>query len=289
MRSGYDYEDVEEDTATEAAAPAAPSDEQIRAFVEANIGNPALIAETAAQYGVSIEDLSRATGYGQDAVVSYFQQADVSPPAYEPPPTGGLNAVAETTAPPPPEIYEPPQEPEEPIYEPPRPPREIEETPRPPPRPPIEEPPPRPPIEEPPRPPERPPIVERPEPPPPPVDVRPPPPPPIEEVKEPPRPPIREMEERPRSCTSARPFQAGLSPVRSSSRLQRVGGLSAIVSEQSSFIVHNPVPVGAGLISSTGTGAAESGPSSTSSGAFSTWRAVGEQPSSSGRSIMRRF
>lgn len=178
-------------TAYEDSAPAV-SDADIRAFVEANIGNPALIAETAAQYGVSVADLSRATGYDENAVVSYFQQADVSPPAYEPPPTGGLNAVAETTAPPPPEIYEPPQEPEEPIYEPPRPPREIEETPRPPPRPPIEEPPPRPPIEEPPRPPERPPIVERPEPPPPPVDVRPPPPPPIKEVEEPPRPPIEE-------------------------------------------------------------------------------------------------
>ena len=184
-------------TAYEDSAPAV-SDADIRAFVEANIGNPALIAETAAQYGVSVADLSRATGYDENAVVSYFQQADVSPPAYEPPPTGGLNAVAETTAPPPPEIYEPPQEPEEPIYEPPRPPREIEETPRPPPRPPIEEPPPRPPIEEPPRPPERPPIVERPEPPPPPVDVRPPPPPPIEKVEEPPRPPIREIEEPPR-------------------------------------------------------------------------------------------
>jgi len=160
MRSGYDYEDVEEDTAPEAAAPAAPSDEQILAFVQANIGNPALIAETAAQYGVSVEDLSRATGYDSNAVVSYFQQADVAPPAYEPPPTGGLSAVSvaeEPTPPPPPdervyepprpEIYEPPPDPEEPIYEPPRPPREIVERPEPPRRP--DEPPPRP---EPPRP-----------------------------------------------------------------------------------------------------------------------------------------
>jgi hypothetical protein len=147
-------------TAYEDTAPAAPSDEQILAFVQANIGNPALIAETAAQYGVSVEDLSRATGYDSSAVVSYFQQADVAPPAYEPPPTGGLNAVSvaeEPTPPPPPderiyepprpEIYEPPPDPEEPIYEPPRPPREIVERPEPPRRP--DEPPPRP---EPPRP-----------------------------------------------------------------------------------------------------------------------------------------
>jgi len=148
MRSGYDYEDVEEDTAPEAAAPAAPSDEQIRAFVEANIGNPALIAETAAQYGVSVADLSRATGYDSNAVVSYFQQADVAPPS-----TGGLNAtkVQEPPPPPPPDIVEPPRppeiadnppppRPEEPVVEPPRPPeRPIDEPPR---RP--DEPPPRP-------------------------------------------------------------------------------------------------------------------------------------------------
>ena len=142
-------------------APAAPSDEQILAFVQANIDNPALIAETAAQYGVSIDDLSRATGYDANVVVNYFQQADVPPPAYEPPPTGGLTAVAETSVardepsyetpsvkeepvyepppppPPPPEepsVYEPPSPPEEPVYEPPRRPDEPppkDETPRP--------------------------------------------------------------------------------------------------------------------------------------------------------------
>ena len=115
-------EDVYEDTAP------AVSDADIRAFVEANIGNPALIAETAAQYGVSVDDLSRATGYDSNAVVSYFQQADVAPPAYEPPPTGGLNAVSvaeEPTPPPPPDerVYEPPRRPDEPPPrpEPPRP------------------------------------------------------------------------------------------------------------------------------------------------------------------------
>jgi len=135
-------EDVFEDT-----APAAPtvSDEQIKAFVEANIGNPALIAETAAQYGVSVSDLSRATGYDANAVVSYFQQADVAPPAYEPPPTGGLNAVAvaeEPTPPPPPDerVYEPP---DERVYEPPRRPDEPPPRPEPPPlpEPPVVEPP----------------------------------------------------------------------------------------------------------------------------------------------------
>ena len=170
-----------EDTAPEAAAPAAPSDEQILAFVQANIDNPALIAETAAQYGVSVADLSRATGYDANAVVSYFQQADVAPPAYEPPPTGGLNSVVETSSPVVQEVaaetpaqaiariqaeldekkriatenlniaqvnkpvVEPPPPPEKPVVEPPRPPeRPVEEPPR---RP--DEPPPRP---EPPRP-----------------------------------------------------------------------------------------------------------------------------------------
>lgn len=128
------YEDTEEVSAP-AASPAAPSDEQIRAFVEANIGNPALIAETAAQYGVSVADLSRATGYDSNAVVSYFQQADVAPPF-----TGGLNATKVQEPPPPPPTPD--------IVEPPRPP-EIADNPPPPPRP--EEP-----VVEPPRPPERP-------------------------------------------------------------------------------------------------------------------------------------
>jgi len=142
MRSGYDYEDVEEDTAPEAAAPAAPSDEQILAFVQANIDNPALIAETAAQYGVSIADLSRATGFGQDAVVSYFEQHDVAPPTYTPP-------VVETERPEPPPPPPPPD-----IVEPPRPPDIVEPPPPPPPPPPPEPPPtPEPPVIEPPKPP----------------------------------------------------------------------------------------------------------------------------------------
>jgi len=94
MRGGYDYEDVEEETAPEVVAAPTVSDEQIKAFVDANIGNPALIAETAAQYGVSVADLSRATGYDATVVVNYFQQADVAPPS-----VGGLaTTVVDTTA-----------------------------------------------------------------------------------------------------------------------------------------------------------------------------------------------
>jgi len=123
MRGGYDYEESYEDTAPEEVAPTAlatPSDDQILAFVQANIDNPALIAETAAQYGVSVADLSRVTGYGEDAVTSYFDQHDVAPPAYTPPPV----EISKPEPPRPPDepIYEPPPPPpEEPVYEPPKP------------------------------------------------------------------------------------------------------------------------------------------------------------------------
>ena len=137
MRGGYDYEEIEEDTTPEEVAAPTVSDEQIKAFVDANIGNPALIAETAAQYGVSVADLSRATGYDATVVIDYFQQADVAPPS-----VGGLNATkVEEPPPPPPVIVEPPPPPTPPplpdIVEPPRPPP----TPEPPPRP--DEPPPK--------------------------------------------------------------------------------------------------------------------------------------------------
>ena len=140
MRNEYEYYSDYEDTSFEEEAPAAlatPSDDQILAFVQDNIDNPALIAETAAQYGVSVEDLSRVTGYDSNAVVSYFEQADVAPPAYTPPPPV---EVERPEPPPPPDepIYEPPPTPEEPIYEPPPPPpppppeRPVYEPPRPP-------------------------------------------------------------------------------------------------------------------------------------------------------------
>jgi len=111
-----------EDTA-DVSAPAAPSDDQIKAFVQANIDNPALIAQTAAQYGVSVADLSRATGYDPAVVVDYLKQAEVTPA------TGGLNAskVEEPPSPPPEEhIYEPPRIPEKPVVEPPSPPEIVE-------------------------------------------------------------------------------------------------------------------------------------------------------------------
>jgi len=184
------YEDTEEVAAPAASsvAPAPPSDEQILAFVQANIDNPALIAETAAQYGVSVADLSRATGFGSDAVVSYFEQHDVAPPAYTPPPIE-VERPEPPPPPPPPPIVEPPPPPEEPIYDPPPPPP----------------PPPEPPVVEPPRPPV---VVEPPPPPPTPVVVTPP---PIEEkpiVEPPPKdiigspPPVVEASKPPTTTTT---------------------------------------------------------------------------------------
>jgi hypothetical protein len=129
MNSSDSYDGAYEDTAPEVvAASAPPSDEQILAFVQANIDNPALIAETAAQYGVSISDLSRATGFGQDAVVSYFQQHDVAPPTYTPSETKQVEIskpteIVETTPPLERPVEEPPRRPDEPPVkeEPPRP------------------------------------------------------------------------------------------------------------------------------------------------------------------------
>jgi len=57
------------------------SDADINAYVQANIGNPAAIAAAAAQYGVSLEDLSRATGYDTGTINDYFSNAGVSPVA----------------------------------------------------------------------------------------------------------------------------------------------------------------------------------------------------------------
>lgn len=134
MRSGYDYEDVEEETAPEVVAAPTVSDQQIKDFVQANLGNPALIAETAAQYGVSIADLSRATGYDPTVVVDYFKQAEVAPPS-----VGGLNATKVEEPPRPPDIVEPPRPPTTPPPE-----RPVEEPPRRPDEPPVKEEPPRP-------------------------------------------------------------------------------------------------------------------------------------------------
>ena len=55
------------------------SDADIQAYVQANINNPGAIAAAAEQYGVSLDDLTRATGYDAGTVNNYFQQANVSP------------------------------------------------------------------------------------------------------------------------------------------------------------------------------------------------------------------
>ena len=73
------------------------SDADILAYVTANINNPAAIAAAAQQFNVSAADLSRATGYGLDAVNSYFTQAQVTP--YWDTGIATLPTVAPTTAP----------------------------------------------------------------------------------------------------------------------------------------------------------------------------------------------
>ena len=54
------------------------TDAQINEYVQANIGNPQAIADAAQQYGVSAEDLSRATGYDTNTVGSYFSNAGIN-------------------------------------------------------------------------------------------------------------------------------------------------------------------------------------------------------------------
>lgn len=95
---------------------AAPSDALIKDFVTQNIGNPQAIADAAQQYGVSAADLSRATGYGMDAVTGYFNNAGIN--FGQPQPQVAQNPVA-PPSPLQPTYYEP--EPD-PIYEPPPPP-----------------------------------------------------------------------------------------------------------------------------------------------------------------------
>jgi hypothetical protein len=53
------------------------TDAQINEYVQANIGNPQAIADAAQQYGVSAEDLSRATGYDAGTVSGYFSDAGI--------------------------------------------------------------------------------------------------------------------------------------------------------------------------------------------------------------------
>ena len=105
-------EDVYENT-----APPAPAftDAQIKEYVTANIGNPQAIADAAQQYGVSAADLSRATGYGMDAVTGYFGNAGINFGQPEPQAT---TPAPFTPQPPTPPTYTSTDEQGTPIYEP---------------------------------------------------------------------------------------------------------------------------------------------------------------------------
>lgn len=94
MAQQGNYSTTYEDTAP---ATGGVTDADILAYVQANINNPAAIAAAAQQYNVSAADLSRATGYGLDAVNSYFTQAQVTP--YWDTGIATLPTVAPTTAP----------------------------------------------------------------------------------------------------------------------------------------------------------------------------------------------
>ena len=89
------------------------TDSAIASYVQANIGNPAAIAEAAQQYQVTAEDLARATGYSPEEVKTYFASAGVSGPYREP-------EFREEPVPPPPTSYEErqPLPPVEPRYRP---------------------------------------------------------------------------------------------------------------------------------------------------------------------------
>ena len=88
------------------------TDSDISAYVQANIGNPAAIAEAAQQYQVTAEDLARATGYSPEEVKTYFAAAGVGGP-YRGPEPG-----EEPVPPPPPEYTDRPLRPVEPRYRP---------------------------------------------------------------------------------------------------------------------------------------------------------------------------
>ena len=85
----------------------AVSDADIQAYVQANIGNPAAIAAAAQQYGVSLDDLSRATGYDSGTINNYFSQANVTPYYQEPQPQT-YTPEEPPPAPPEPTVYAPP-------------------------------------------------------------------------------------------------------------------------------------------------------------------------------------
>ena len=108
----------------------AVSDADILAYVQANINDPGAIAAAAAQYGVSLDDLTRATGYSAPEVNNYFQQANIDtsnlvarpveptpmpePVSYTPPEPPPAPEPPAYVAPPEPPVYNPP--PPEPTY-----------------------------------------------------------------------------------------------------------------------------------------------------------------------------
>jgi len=104
----------------------AVSDADISSFVQANLGDPQAIANAAQQYGVSAEDLSRATGYDAGTVSGYFSNAgiDFGQPAQTYTQTNEQGAPIYEPAyqPPAPPVqyadpYQPPLPPQAPIYQ----------------------------------------------------------------------------------------------------------------------------------------------------------------------------
>ena len=102
------------------------TDADISAYVQANIGNPAAIAEAAQQYQVTAEDLARATGYSPEEVKTYFAAAGVGGPYRGPepgeepvplPPVEPRYRPDPDDAPPMPPVYKPPM-PIAPVYPP---------------------------------------------------------------------------------------------------------------------------------------------------------------------------
>jgi SWI/SNF-related matrix-associated actin-dependent regulator 1 of chromatin subfamily A len=71
------YRTVYEDTDSYSGV----SDADILAFVQANINNPAAIAAAAAANNVSLNDLSRATGFSTSDITSYFGNSGVQAPS----------------------------------------------------------------------------------------------------------------------------------------------------------------------------------------------------------------
>lgn len=78
------------------------SNEDINAFVQANLNNPAAIADAARKYGVSQNQLMGATGYSNEQIGSFFQNAGMAnpfermPPQYQQPTMGGTGGGFDT-------------------------------------------------------------------------------------------------------------------------------------------------------------------------------------------------